>query len=258
MLKTQLSREDRGGWLRNYRLQVLRRLPHPGRGFTQGLVLRGSTIWESTGLYGQSALIRYQLGAGDPDRGVALAPELFGEGICHTGRHLWQLTWRERVALRWDPEDMRLIETVRYNREGWGIAEAGEHVVTSDGSSELVRRDPQTLKPLETIRVRLGGQRLEGLNDLAWDGDMIWANVLTKTYLAAIDLASGQVTAIADARSASERFWRDPEAVMNGVTPLAQPGEFLLTGKRWRRLYHVRLSEGQHRVRRRGRGASLG
>jgi len=237
---------------------VLRRHPHPRRGFTQGLLVRGSTVWESTGQYGQSALVRYQLGAADPERSVALASDLFGEGICHAGDHLWQLTWRERVALRWDPQTMQLLETVPYNREGWGIAETGEHVVTSDGSSELVRRDPQTLRALETIRVRLAGDRLEGLNDLAWYEGKIWANVFTKTYLVAIDLASGQVSAIVDARAAGERFRRDPDAVMNGVTALAEPGEFLLTGKRWRRLYHVRLTEGRHRAHRRGRGANLG
>jgi glutaminyl-peptide cyclotransferase len=220
--------------------------------------VRGSTVWESTGLYGQSALARYELGAADTERSVALAPELFGEGICHAGDHLWQLTWRERVALRWDPKDMELVETVPYNREGWGIAEAGEYVVTSDGSSELIRRDPQTLKALETIRVRLAGRRLDGLNDLAWYSGQIWANVFSKTYLAAIDLASGQVTAIVDARSAAERLWREPDAVMNGVTAVSEPDEFLLTGKRWRRLYHVRLAEGGRRSQRRSRPGSLG
>ena len=38
--------------MRFHRLQVLRRLPHPGRGFTQGLILAGGAVWESTGLYG--------------------------------------------------------------------------------------------------------------------------------------------------------------------------------------------------------------
>ena len=214
--------------------------------------MRGNTVWESTGLYGQSALLRYELGAADPDRSAALAPELFGEGICLAGDMLWQLTWRERVALRWDPQTLELLETVAYNREGWGICqagEAGENLVTSDGSSELVWRDPRTLTPLEIIRVRLAGQRLDGLNDLAWHAGRIWANVLTKPYLAAIDPASGQVTGIVDARGARERFRRDPEAVMNGIASVAAPDEFLLTGKRWRWLYHVRLVESRRDLR---------
>jgi len=215
---------------------------HPARGFTQGLIINGSTAWESTGLYGESALRRYRLGAPQPEQSVPLPPHLFGEGICQAGSHLWQLTWRERVALRWDPQTMELLETIPYNREGWGICQVGDYVVTSDGSSELVWRDPQALSPLGLIKVRLSGSRLDGLNDLTWDGARIWANVLAKRYLAAIDPASGQVTDMVDARAARERHYRDPEALMNGICALPSPGEFLLTGKRWRWLYHVRLA----------------
>jgi len=211
--------------------------------------VRGNTVWESTGLYGQSALVRYKLGAADAEQSAALAPELFAEGICLAGDWLWQLTWQERVALRWDPRSLELLDTVRYNREGWGICLADDHVVTSDGSSELVRRDPKTLQPIDIIRVRLAGSRLDGLNDLAWYAGRIWANIFTRPYVAAIDLASGQVTGIVDARAARERFRRDPEAVMNGIADLASPGEFLLTGKRWRWLYHVRLTESHQDLR---------
>jgi glutamine cyclotransferase len=211
--------------------------------------VRGNTVWESTGLYGQSALVRYELGAADPELSAALAPELFGEGICLADDCLWQLTWQERVALRWDPRSLELLDTVPYNREGWGICRADDHLVTSDGSSELVRRDPKTLKPIDIIRVRLSGSRLDGLNDLAWSAGRIWANILARPYVAAIDLASGQVTGIVDARAARERFRRDPEAVMNGIADVAAPGELLLTGKRWRWLYRVRLTESRRDLR---------
>lgn len=255
--------------MRYHRLKVLRRLPHPDRGFTQGLIAEGRTVWESTGLYGQSAIRRYQLGRDRVEAAVAVPPEVFGEGICRVGAHLWQLTWRERVALRWDPGSLTLLETVRYNRDGWGICTAGPYVLTSDGSSELVRRDPRTLAPLDVVVVRCGGQRVGGLNDLAWADGRVWANILPRSYLAGIDVASGEVVDIVDARSATERHRGDPEALLNGITPLAGvPGaegggeggwgggeggggggiaEFLLTGKRWRFLYHVRLVEGSSR-----------
>ena len=66
-------------------LKVLRRLPHPDRAFTQGLVTAGGTVWESTGRYGQSALRRYQLGQDQAPDTAALPPELFAEGICLVG-----------------------------------------------------------------------------------------------------------------------------------------------------------------------------
>lgn len=238
-------------------MRVVRRMPHPGRGFTQGLVADGGTVWESTGGYGQSALVRYWLG--DAARGADVAREtiraplpggLFGEGICLVADTVWQLTWKERVALRWDAATLEPCGTVRYNREGWGMCAAdgagGIEVVTSDGTSELVRRDPETLQPRAVVRVRCRGSRVRGLNDLAWDGRTVWANVAGTACLAGIDLDSGEVTDVADARAAAERH-ADPQAIMNGIAALPAPGEFLLTGKGWRAIRQVRLSADRDR-----------
>jgi glutamine cyclotransferase len=230
-----------------HRLEVLARLPHLGRGFTQGLIADGRAVWESTGQYGQSVLRRYQLGASRDDDCALVPPELFAEGICRRGDQIWQLTWRERVALRWRADPLTLLEMIPYDREGWGICAAGEFVVTSDGSSELVRRDPRTLQPLSVVGVRCAGRRIGGLNDLDWASGLVWANVIGRPYLAGIDLASGDVVALVDARPAAERHRGDPEAVMNGIAALPQAGEFLLTGKSWRSIYHVRLTGSRPR-----------
>ena len=232
--------------MRFHRLKVLRRLPHPGRGFTQGLLTDGGTVWESTGLYGQSSLRRYRLGGGEWEACTPLPPELFAEGICWAGGAIWQLTWQERTALRWAPDTLALLATVPYNREGWGICSTGDGILTSDGSSELVRRDPRTLEPLGVVRVRCEGERVGGLNDLEWSGGRVWANILARPYLAGIDPGSGEVVDIVDAHL-GERHWGDPQAVLNGTAALPGAGEFLLTGKGWRFLHHVRLVEGRHR-----------
>ncbi len=209
-------------------------------------------MWESTGLYGESALCRYQLGAREIAQRAALAPELFGEGICRVGRIIWQLTWQDRVALRWDARTLELTGQLPYNREGWGICAADGYVVTSDGSSELVRRDQWDLAPQAVIHVRCDGRRVPGLNDLAWSAGTVWANVAGTHYLAGIDPDSGEVTDIVNARPAAERHLGDPQAIMNGIAALPAPGEFLLTGKGWRSIRHVRLKparEGPARQR---------
>jgi glutaminyl-peptide cyclotransferase len=236
-----------GGTLRFHRLRVLRRMPHPGRGFTQGLIVAEGTVWESTGGYGQSALHRYPFGAQQPDVSAPLPAGLFGEGICLAGAFLWQLTWRERVAVRWDARSLRLLGTIPFNREGWGICAADGSVLTSDGSSELVRRDPATLAPLEVIPVRLDGERVTDLNDVDWAAGRVWANQLGKRYLVGIDPGSGEVTDLVDAKAVQERHRGNPEAVLNGIAALPGAGEFLLTGKNWRSMYHVRLVEDRSR-----------
>jgi glutamine cyclotransferase len=233
--------------MRLHRVKVLAKGPHTGRGFTQGLLAEpDGVVVESTGQYGQSALRRYRPATGEVIAQATLPPELYGEGICPVGDGIWQLTWKERRALRWDAVTLELREVIGYTREGWGICAisagaTGDSVITSDGTSELVRRDPVTLQPLELIKVRYQGKRLRGLNDLAWAGGRVWANVAVTKALAGIDPATGEVTDIVDASAAYERFTFDPQAIMNGIAALPDPGELLLTGKGWQWIWHVRL-----------------
>jgi len=257
--------------VRTYRVRVVRRVVHPGRGFTQGLLSEGETVWESVGNYKQSELRRYALGDGKFGRGpgapqdrsgtldarVQLGPEFFAEGICRVGDSIWQLTWKELVAFRWDATSLTLRDKVRFNREGWGMCAvvapgpSGElttpEVVTSAGTAELVRRDPDTLELRQIVHVRCQGAPVQGLNDLTWAEGRVWANVAGTYVLAGIDLASGEVTDIVDATAAAERYRHDPQAIMNGIAATATPGEFLLTGKTWRSIRQVRLVPGRGR-----------
>jgi len=266
-----LSSHNNQIMVRTYGVRVIRRVPHPGRGFTQGLLSEGGTVWESVGMYGQSELRRYALpdgkssrrsgipvgGSGALDARVRLAPEFFAEGICRVGDSIWQLTWKELVAFRWDAASLKLRDKVRFNREGWGICAvvapgpSGEpttsEIVTSSGTGELVRRDPDTLEQREIVHVRCQGTRVQWLNDLTWAGGLVWANVAGTDCLAGIDLASGEVTDMVDAAAAAELHRRDPQAIMNGIAATANPGEFLLTGKTWRSIRQVRLVPGRGR-----------
>jgi glutamine cyclotransferase len=82
-----------------YRVRVLARLPHLGRGFTQGLIADGDSVWESTGLYGESLLRRCRPGA-DRDDGCGLVPpELWAEGclLILRGKTYWE-AWQEKAA----------------------------------------------------------------------------------------------------------------------------------------------------------------
>jgi glutamine cyclotransferase len=248
--------------VRTYGVRVLRRVAHPGRGFTQGLLSEGEAVWESVGLYGQSELRRYALADGTPDARAKLAPQFFAEGICRVGDSIWQLTWKELVAFRWDAASLTLRDKVRFNREGWGMCAVvalgplGEltttEVVTSNGTDELVRRDPDTLEPRAIVQVRCQGARVQWLNDLTWAGGLVWANVAGTDCLAGIDLASGEVTDIVDAGAAAERHGRDPQAIMNGIAATITPAEFLLTGKTWRSIRQVCIvpDRGRGHVRR--------
>ena len=116
--------------MRFHRVRVVRRCRTLGRGFTQGLIAMAATAAAGLGVDRPvrrvgAAPVRARLGA-DVPRGGGAAAELFGEGICRVGGGIWQLTWRERAALRWDAATLELREKVRYNREGWGMCAVGQ------------------------------------------------------------------------------------------------------------------------------------
>jgi glutaminyl-peptide cyclotransferase len=230
-------------------VEVLARYPHPGRGFTQGLVVDGEWVWESTGRYGQSTLRCYRLGDTVPQWQGALGEELFGEGICLIDGSIWQLTWKEHLALRWCTQTCTVRETVALERIGWGACRMGEAVVTTDGSAELVIRDPRDLRPARTLSAhlpKLGGKPVRKLNDLAYASGRLWINRYCSPLIAGLDPHTGHVTDIIDATRLTRHHVRGWPTCLNGIAALPEPGQFLLTGKQWPVIYRVRFTSTPH------------
>ena len=103
--------------------EVVRKYPHDGRAFTQGLVFRNGFLYESTGEYGESTLRKVELDTGRVVQKHDLPPEVFAEGIAIMGDKIYQLSWKNRTAWIYDL-DFKLQREVRYAGEGWGLATA--------------------------------------------------------------------------------------------------------------------------------------
>lgn len=226
------------------RVEVVASYPHDPRAFTQGLVLHDGTLYESTGLVGRSSLRAVALASGEVRRSAPLAPPLFGEGLAWMRGELVQLTWRNGVALRWDPATFTRRGEWRFDGEGWGLCFDGAHLVHSDGSHRLYFRDPETFAVVRTVAVQENGQPLARLNELECVGDRVYANVWTTARLVAIATRSGIVQASIDASTlldAEQRRTLGGEAILNGIAYDPADGTFLLTGKLWPRLFRVRF-----------------
>ncbi|MFR9728616.1 glutaminyl-peptide cyclotransferase [Saccharopolyspora sp. MS10] len=220
---------------------VTRVLPHDRSSFTQGLELLGGTLYEGTGRYGES-VVR----ALDPDTGRVLGerdlpPALFGEGITVVGNRIWQITWREGVALERDRDSLRELRRVEYDGEGWGLCHDGARLVMSDGGSALTFRDPASFAVTGSVPVVLEGRPVAELNELECAGGQVWANVWGSERIVRIDPGSGQVTAVVDASGLLPRSERAGTDVLNGIAAVPGTDEFLLTGKLWPHVYRVRF-----------------
>lgn len=237
--------------LRALGVEVVRSSPHDRRAFTEGLVLDGGRLYESTGLYGSSELREVDRRTGRVRRLRRLPPSQFGEGLALVGSRLFQLTYREGVANVFDRATFRRVGTRRYRGEGWGLCYDGSRLVQSDGSSWLTFRDPASFRVLGRVQVVVRGPAraraglaagtVRFLNELECVGARVYANVWHTDLIVEIDPATGRVTAVIDASGLLAEDERDGVDVLNGIAFAPERGTFLLTGKYWPRLFEVRF-----------------
>ena len=215
--------------------------PHDASAFTQGLVVHGGRMYESTGQYGCSSLRRVDIETGEIERKVSLAPGYFGEGIAILGDRLYQLTWKNRIIIVYDVGTFDVLETVPYSGEAWGLTQDGVHLILSDGTASIRFLDPETLEVLKTVIVRDGDHTVDRLNELEYVRGEIWANVWYRDRIVRISPLDGRVLGWIDLTSLAGRSKRDREDVLNGIAFDAASGRLFVTGKNWPTLYEIEV-----------------
>nr|WSY54804.1 glutaminyl-peptide cyclotransferase [Streptomyces sp. NBC_00886] len=212
------------------RAEVLETLPHDPGAFTEGLEMTGGMLYEGTGLAGQSSLRAGPPGK-TPAARVALSAPLFGEGVTVLGRTLWQLTWRNGIAVEREARTLVELRRVRYEDEGWGACYQRDRgrLVTSNGSSRLVFRDPKTLARAGEVTVTSRGRSVARLNELECVGGSVYANVWPSHRIVRIDAGTGAVTGEISVESLLNAEERRHADVLNGIAAVPGTDEFLLT-----------------------------
>ncbi len=228
-----------------YAIQVERVLPHDSEAFTQGLVFADGVLYESTGLEGQSEVRRVELDSGTVLDREALPEAEFGEGLALHDGSLHQLTWRNERGYVRDQESLETTAEFTYDTEGWGLASDGERLVMTDGTDVVRFLDPQTHAEVESVRVTDRGEPVTRLNELEMiDGELL-ANVWQTTWIARIDLESGEVVGWIDGAPLVEQAAQDgPVDVLNGIAADPATDRLWLTGKLWPVLFEVTLVDG--------------
>jgi glutaminyl-peptide cyclotransferase len=232
--------------LTHLRVEVLATYPHDPAAFTQGLELHDGLLYESTGRYGLSDVRVTEVETGRVRHRVRLPDETFGEGLTVAGDTVWQLTWREGFAFQRDRATLAERARVGYEGEGWGLCfdEPAGRLVMSDGSDRLTFRDPGSFAVLGTVEVRLRDQPLTMLNELECQDGKVWANVWLTDDIVRIDPGTGRVEAVVDASGLLPAAQRAGADVLNGIAAVPGTGTFLITGKLWPTVFHVRFTPG--------------
>lgn len=224
-----------------YDYEVVATYPHDPGAYTQGLQYVDGVLYEGTGLYGRSSLRQVDLESGTVIQQINLADEYFGEGIYVLEDRIYQLTWKSRVAFLYDRETFELVDQFSYPTEGWGLTYDGQHLLMSDGSSTIFRRDPVTFEEVGRITVMEEGQPVNLLNELEYIDGLIWANIWLTDEIVLIDPSSGLVTARVDFAGLLSEEEAASAEVLNGIAYDEENDRIFVTGKFWPKLFEIKL-----------------
>lgn len=222
---------------------VLAEIPHDTSAFTQGLEFDGPILYEGTGLEGKSQLRELDPATGAVRRAAADRSDYFGEGITVVGDRIWQLTWRDGVAIEWDKTTLKPLREVAVDGEGWGLCRDDDRLIRSDGTDRLRFHDPENFAETGAVNVTRDGQPVTRLNELECVDGQVWANVWKTDEIVRIDPSTGLVTAVVDASGLSRGAGHTNQQVLNGIAHI-EGQEFLLTGKNWPTMFRVRIDPG--------------
>lgn len=225
-----------------YTYRVVNAYPHDRGAFTQGLVYLDGTLYEGTGLYGQSSLRRVDLQTGAVLQQRDLDAQYFGEGIAVVGDRIMQLTWQSNVGFVYDRASFEPVDQWSYPTEGWGLTYDGTRLIMSDGTATLRFLDPQTFAEIGSIDVADANGPVTRLNELEYVNGEIWANVWQTDRIARIDPQTGGVVGWIDLTgllSAEDRA--EPVDVLNGIAYDAESKRVFVTGKLWPKLFEIEI-----------------
>ncbi len=225
-----------------YAYEVVNTWPHDTAAYTQGLVYDAGTLLESTGQYGSSSLRRVELQTGKVIKQVDVPRQYFGEGMTLLGGKIFQVTWTTRKGFVYEPEGFAKLGEFAYDGEGWGLTNDGQHLILSDGTSQLRFLDPESFRTLRTLNVTDGGRPVRELNELEYVKGEIYANVWHTDRIARIEPRTGKVVGWIELKGLIPDAERtDSEAVLNGIAYDAAGDRLFVTGKLWPKLFEVRL-----------------
>jgi glutamine cyclotransferase len=239
--------------------------------YREGLAYGGGVLYESIGLEGKSEIRALDKVTGNVIQSQKLRPRLFAEGLTVFDGKAVQLTYKHKLALIYDLEDLtKSPDKLNFDSttgEGWGLTyRPGAHeLLMSDGSEFIHVLDPETLELKRKFKVvRQNDKKSDQINELEWFNGRILANVWYEDVIIVIDPDTGivekeygkqfscvQMYSFREAVSCLtfpldfSMLWQKQErkndgaGVLNGISIADHPGQIYVTGKNWNRMYLI-------------------
>ena len=241
-----------------YTYQIVHTYPHDRSAFTEGLFYKDGFLYEGTGEEGQSDIRKVKLETGEVVQKHVIPEEYFGEGIIAWKDRLLELTWKTEVGFIYNLDTFEQQKEFHYPGQGWSFTTDGKRLFVDDGTTQIRIWDPETLQETGRISVTDQGQPINRspnwcsdpdgrcLNEMEWVKGEIYANIWMTDKIVRIDPKTGKVTGWVDCTGLlvpQDRIeeGKTPTDVMNGIAYDAQGDRLFVTGKRWPKLFEIKL-----------------
>ena len=222
--------------------------PHDTSAFTEGLQVYQGKLYEGTGMENESTLRISDIKTGRVEKKHFYTdPKIFGEGIQVFKGKIYQLTWQNHIVFVYDEKNIdQPVKTLNWPYEGWGMTNNGTDLILSDGSANLYFVNPEDFKVKTTIVVTDNSGPVKQINELEYIDGYLLANVWETNTILKIDPVSGHVLGKIDLTGLKENYFPNQiipgrTEVLNGIAYDSSTKKIYVTGKRWPKLFEIRL-----------------
>ncbi len=226
-----------------YGFEVAATYPHDPKAFTEGLLIQDGQLYESTGMEGTSWVRKVDLQTGAVQQQYDVDKQYFGEGIVVWDDRIITLTWRGQKGFILDRATLAPKGEWTYGGEGWSLTRDDKQIFMSDGTSQIRKLDPVTLKEAGRIDVKLNGRPIDQINELEFIKGEIWANIFQTDRIVRIDPATGNVVGVVYLGGIMPLEERRKVDVLNGIAYDKATDKIYVTGKYWPKLFEITIKD---------------
>jgi glutamine cyclotransferase len=229
----------------NINFNILAVYPHDTSSYTQGLIWQNNSLYEGTGIEGQSKLMKVDLKDGKIEKSVSLSPDIFGEGITLFNDKIYQLTWQNHKVYVYDAKSFKKSKELSWEHEGWGLTNDGTNLIVSTGDSNLYYVDPETFKVRKIVGVTDNNGPVGNLNELEYIDGFVYANIYLTDFIIKIDPSNGHVIGKMDLSGLLEKSGKQVDkkegSVLNGIAYDSTKKSMYITGKKWPLMFEMKV-----------------
>lgn len=231
---------------KKYSFQIVNNYPHLTKSYTQGLEFHNGFLYEGTGNYSESALLKVNLSNGNIIQSKYLDELYFGEGITILKDKIYQLTYRAQKGFVYNLSNFALIDSFQIkSKEGWGLTNDGTNLIMSDGTHLLTWINTDDYSVIKTVQVANNKGLANLLNELEFINDTIYANVYTTDIIVQIDPETGIIISEINLDGILNLYTNPSDKIdyLNGIAYDDKNDRLFVTGKWWPRLFEIKLNE---------------